>query len=50
MSGYFSGSVYYAVQGVSTFESVDEILETATEWYFLMDVPQKGLSLKAKKA
>ena len=22
MSGYFSGTVYYAVQGVSTFESV----------------------------
>ena len=50
------GTVYYAVQGVSTFESVDEILkcdhsnETATERYFLMEVPQKGLSLKAKKA
>ena len=27
MSGYFSDTVYYAVQGVSTFESVDEILK-----------------------
>ena len=27
MSSNFSGTVYYAVQGVSTFESVDQILK-----------------------
>ena len=38
--------VYYAVQVVQLYHSN----ETATERYFLMEVPQKGLSLKANCA
>ena len=45
--------LYKVFQLLSLFIGIlkcDHSNETATEWYFLMEVPQKGLSLKAKKA
>ena len=45
--------LYKVFQLLSLFIEIlkcDHSNETATERYFLMKVPQKGLSLKAKKA